>query len=398
MRILLTIHHELDPNAGASGATLKLGRAYEKLGHQVQYYSIDNLPKTITGKAQGLLFPWFLAAHLLHLSQNKAVDVVDASTGDAWVWAKYFHNATDNNLLLVTRAHGLEHTADQHLKEEALRGNVSLSWRYHLYGGGFRLWEVSNSLRQSDLVFQLNQYDLDYAVQKLGVRSERSHLVSNGIPEEFLNLSFEPTPLSPDSEIGIALVASYNLRKGIGYSVPALNTILTRYPQVKVSFLGTEVSEETVYADFELSLRDRIQVIPHFQHKQLPMLLKGHQIKLFPSLSEGFSLALPEAMACGLAPVASKIPGSVEILKGEQDSIVIAPRNNRAIEQALERLITDRQLLDQLRRNAYTKSQQYGWIWIAQHQLTIYEKALEKRSNLQIVDTKAHEANKHNFH
>lgn len=32
MKILLTIHHHLDPNSGAPGVTWKLGQEYQKLG------------------------------------------------------------------------------------------------------------------------------------------------------------------------------------------------------------------------------------------------------------------------------------------------------------------------------------------------------------------------------
>lgn len=90
MNILLTIHHNLDFNSGAPGSILKLGEQYQKLGHKVQYYSFDNLPPWMSGKAKSLLFPWFLVAHILNISNKEVVDVVDASTGDAWVWGSTF--------------------------------------------------------------------------------------------------------------------------------------------------------------------------------------------------------------------------------------------------------------------------------------------------------------------
>jgi glycosyltransferase involved in cell wall biosynthesis len=379
LKILLSIHHYLDPNSGASGATVKLGQSYEKLGHQVHYFSIDNLPAKLPEKIKHFLFPWFFAIHVFRLTQQKTIDVIDASTGDAWVWAKHLSRVVRSKPLLVTRAHGLEHTADYHLKREFLKRGLKLSWKYRLYGGGFRLWEVTNSMRYADLVFQLNQFDLDYAVQQLGVAADRSYLVANGIPEEFLNLPFESTPMSASSEIAIALVATYNFRKGIHYSIPALNAILKKYPMVKISFLGTGVTEETVHADFEANVCDRVHVIPHFGRAELPNLLKGHHIKLFPSISEGFSLALPEAMACGLAPVATAIPGSVEILRDGHDSILIPACDSKAIEEALERLVRNREGLEKLRRNALITSNKYGWERIAQYQLSIYQKTIVNR-------------------
>jgi glycosyltransferase involved in cell wall biosynthesis len=303
---------------------------------------------------------------------------VDASTGDAWVWARMFRKSTQELPILVTRSHGLEHTVDIGLQEEARLGNLQLSWQYKLYSGYYRLWEVKNSLRLADLSLLLNQHDLEYAVQNLRVDPESVRVVPNGIPETYLNLPFEPTPMFPESTIGIALVASYIPRKGIHYSVPALNAILSRYPQVRVSFLGTLTPEEKVHADFEVNVRDRVRVIPHFDHDSLPQLLKDHQIKLFPSLSEGFSLALPEAMACGLAPVATSIPGVTDVLRDKCNGILIPPRNSDAIQEALELMISDRQLLEKLRTAAHASAQQYSWSIVAQSQLTLYEKALNK--------------------
>lgn len=380
MHILLSIHHELDPNAGAPGVTLKLGEEYQKLGHQVHYFSMDNLPNWLSGKTKEVLFPWFLAAHILRLCREQKIDIVDASTGDAWVWAKVIRNSDQNRPILVTRSHGLEHTVDIGLREEARLGNLNLSWQYKLYSGTFRLWEVENSLRLADLALLLNRHDLEYAIQKLGINSERVQIVPNGIPETFLNLPFEPTPTSPDSSIGIALIASYIPRKGIHYSVPALNAILSRHSQVRVSFLGTLTPEADVHKDFEESVRDRVRVIPHFNHDMLPQLLKNHQIKLFPSLSEGFSLALPEAMACGLAPVATSVPGVTDILKDGYNSILIPSRNRDAIQMALEQLISDHNQLEKLRCNAYDSAQHYSWRIVAQHQLSLYEEALEKET------------------
>jgi glycosyltransferase involved in cell wall biosynthesis len=377
MRILLSIHHKLDPNKGASGVTLKLGEAYQKLGHQVDYYSTDDLPSHLSEKVKGLMFPWFLAAHLSKLCHHQTIDVVDASTGDAWLWAKVRRRIA--NPLLVTRSHGLEHAVDIGEREEALRGNLQLSWKYKLYIGGFRLWEVKSSLRNADMVFLLNRPDLDYSVHQLGVDPERARLIANGIPETFLNLPYKSTPSSGETCIGIAIVASYIPRKGIHYSIPALNNILAHYPQMRVSLLGTQLPEEVILTDFQPDVRSRVRVVPHYIHETLPSLLQGHQIILLPSLVEGFGMSLIEAMACGLAPIASCLDGPKEIVSDQHDGILIPPCDSQAIEQAIEQLVNNRSQLDHLRLNAYNKAQHYSWSRIAQQQLSMYEDTLDKK-------------------
>jgi glycosyltransferase involved in cell wall biosynthesis len=374
MNILLAIHHELDPNAGAPGVTWKLGQEFQKLGHNVDYYSFDNLPSQLPGIVKSIVFPEFVASHLTALTRHKQIDIIDASTGDAWVWAKLCRNPGDRPLL-VTRSHGLEHVMHLEILAEALQENLHLSWKYPLYHGGFRLWEVAQSLRACDLAFLLNQYDADYAKQQLGVDPDRVRIVANGIPERFLNLPFEQTPNDLTQALRIAQVGSYIPRKGIRYGVPAVNRVLHQHPQVMISFLGTGCSESQVHADFDPAVRDRVKVTPHYDHELLPSLLQGHHIKLFPTLSEGFSLALPEAMACGLAPVTTATPGPMEIVQGETNGILVAPRDTEAIVQALERLICDRSYLDRLRRRAYETAQNYSWQKIAATTLTLYEEA-----------------------
>ena len=382
MKILLTCHYNFDTNAGAAGVTWRLGQEYEKLGHQVYYYSLDNLPNKLHRLAKFATFPEFVMYKIESICKQQRLDIVDASTGDSWLWA-LLQNNKQNRPLLVSRCHGLEHIEHQEYLQEAEQGNLKFSWKYGLYRGSVRLWEVANSMRYSDLVLLLNSCDAKYVTQNLKVKSERVAVVPNGIADRFLNLPFESIPTTDNSVIRIAQIGTYIPRKGIHYSVPALNKILTRYPKVEVTFCGTKCFEcpdpAQIYADFDPGVRDRVKVIPYYTNETLPTLLKGHQIKLFATISEGFGVALIEAMACGLAPITTATPGPLEIVRDGYDAIVIPPRNSQAIEEALELLITNHSLLAQLRRNAYATAQSYSWAKIAQRNLSLYEQAcLEK--------------------
>jgi glycosyltransferase involved in cell wall biosynthesis len=380
MKILLTNHDYLDPNSGAAGSTLQLGQKYQKLGHQVAYYSYNNLPKSLTRNLNYLTFPLWVASFLWRQNSQKKFDVVDAHTGDLWLWAKWLFKLQVNSPLLVTRSLGLEHIGHLQNKDDAARGDLRLSWKYDLYRGGIHLWEVTQSLRHADLVFLLNSEEHKYAAEVLGISPNKIHTVANGIPDYLLNLPFELIA-DEDTNIRIAQVSTFIDRKGIKFSVVALNNILSRYPHVKISFLGTMCSTDEVYANFKPDVRDRIKVIPRFNHETLPELLKGHHIKLFPPLSEGFGKALIEAMACGLAPVATATGGPLDIIRDRHDGLLIPLRDSQAIEQALEDLITNRSELNKLRQNAYNTAQKYSWQRIAKERISLYEKALENKTS-----------------
>ncbi|MBD1855674.1 MULTISPECIES: glycosyltransferase family 4 protein [Leptolyngbya] len=379
MRTLFTFHYRADPNAGGPGVTWRLGREYEKLGHEVEFYSLDDLPKKLPPLARFILFPEFTAAKILHSHRHAAIDVIDASTADAWIWGLGLQKMQKQRPLLVARCHGLEHIEHLEYLEESQRGHLKLEWKYPLYRGSIRLWEVATSMRQSDLVLLLNQRDRDFVVEQLGVHPDRAHIVANGIPETMLNLPFEPTPAEHEP-IRIAQVSSYIVRKGIQYGTPALNAILKRYPKIEVSLFGTECSADQVYADFDPEVRDRVTVIPYYENHKLPELLKGHHIKVLPTISEGFGVALVEAMACGLAPVTTTAPGPLEIVRDRETGMIVPCRDREAFEQAIETLILDRAFLDRLRRNAYRSAQRYSWQNIAQDNLNFYEMAQRMRA------------------
>jgi glycosyltransferase involved in cell wall biosynthesis len=378
MNVVFTCHYPFDPNAGAAGVTWRLGQAYKKLGHEVNYYSLSNLPTSLHPLAKTVLFPEFVAYHLVRSLQHTFIDVIDASTGDAWIWGSVLQRFQKRRPLLIARCHGLEHLEHLEYLEEARQGNLKLEWKYPLYRGSIRLWEAATSMRCADFVLFLNHRDRAFAIKKLGVHPDRAQVITNGISETLLNLPFEPTP-STSEPIRIAQVSSYIIRKGIAYGSPALNAILKRHPTVQLSLLGTECPADAIYPDFDPSVRDRITVIPYYDNQALPMLLNGHHIKVLPTISEGFGVALIEAMACGLAPVTTDAPGPLEIIQSGETGLIVPRRDRTRLEHAIEQLILDRALLDRLRQNAYTTAQRFSWSTLAQSTLSLYNKALSLR-------------------
>jgi glycosyltransferase involved in cell wall biosynthesis len=386
MKILLTIHHHLDPNSGAAGVTLKLGEEYQKAGHQASYVSFDNLPLKFPKIIKAIIFPYVVALYLIFTKQS--FDVIDASTGDTWLWSILKLWRFRSHGVLITRSHGLEHSLHLENLAESARGNLDLSWKYSLYHGGLRLWEVKTSMKNADLTLMLNSRDRDYAHQKLNIAPEKLTIVPNGIPQDFINLPWEDTPQSDDSVIGIAQVGSFIDRKGIKYSIPALNNILQCFDNVKVSFLGTGCHESKVLSHFSADVRHKITVISTYNQKALPKLLKDHQIKLFPTLFEGFGLALLEAMACGLAPITTSTPGFMEMIVNRKNGVLVPLRNSKAIENALEELILNRSQLDQIRQNAYQTAQNYNWSSIAQINLALYQQVIQQKKAKKIIENR----------
>jgi glycosyltransferase involved in cell wall biosynthesis len=372
VRILFTLHHVLDEDTGAPGATIDLAGACRQLGHEADIYAHDALPGALPGRARELLFPWAVCARVFHDSEPP--DAVDASTGDAWVWGTL--RRSGDGPLLVTRSHGLEHEVHRALRDEVLRGHTTLSRRYRVYRGGLRLWEVGRSLRVADGVIFLNKKERDLAVDELGVDASRTAVLPCGLRESLLGLPLEPTP-PPGETIGVAIVATYIPRKGIAYVRDAMGSLLLRRKDVRVTFLGTGCPPERVLADFGTDFDGRVRVVPSYARRQLPKLLRAHQVKMLASVAEGFGVALLEAMACGLAPIVTSTTGAAALVQNGIDALIVPPRDPRALEAAVERLADDRELLGRLRERAQATAQTLSCTHVARQTIRFYEEQLE---------------------
>jgi glycosyltransferase involved in cell wall biosynthesis len=94
---------------------------------------------------------------------------------------------------------------------------------------------------------------------------------------------------------------------------------------------------------------------------------------VFPSFYEGFGLPVLEAMARGV-PVACSDRASLPEVAGDA-ALLFDPSDQRAIADALERLLTDAQLAERLVAAGHERVAQFTWARTAESTLASYERA-----------------------
>ncbi|HEY4356904.1 MAG TPA: glycosyltransferase [Acidobacteriaceae bacterium] len=374
MRVLLTIHHPLTPDQGAPGVTYQLWKHFEARGDQAKVLSFTDMADARALRSpllRQVRFPWFVSRELHRLETE--FDVADCSSGDGWV---YQARRRKSRLLTVARSHGLEHLVDAMFREQCRQGQT-MSWKYPLYHGGYRLWEVAKSFRTADVAIFPNHADRDYAIENLRVRPERAVILPNGIPDVFLGLPRQ-NHREDGAGLRVAVVGSYGHRK-INVAPQALNRAMRTHPDLMVGFLGTGISEVNVLQDYEPEHHPRIRVVPHYAHAELPSLLKDYDVLLFPSLSEGFGLVVYEAMACGLAVIATRLDALQTYLRDGHDVLFIQPGSPEAIEAALHRMATTPAFRMRLQDNGRQTAQRFAWSRIVDETAAIYAEYIARK-------------------
>jgi glycosyltransferase involved in cell wall biosynthesis len=105
----------------------------------------------------------------------------------------------------------------------------------------------------------------------------------------------------------------------------------------------------------QLGIADRVRFLG--RREDVPQLLAACDVFALPSLYEGSSLAVLEAMAAGIPIVSSAIGGTDELIEDGRSGLLVAPGDAGALAAALQRVIGDPALRESLAARARERVQ-----------------------------------------
>jgi glycosyltransferase involved in cell wall biosynthesis len=127
-------------------------------------------------------------------------------------------------------------------------------------------------------------------------------------------------------------------QKGCEYLVRAAPLVVSAHPNVRFVVVGDgpELARLTALAR-ELNVASAVEFVGYDPAPARRM--KSMSVLAVPSIYEPLGMVPMEAMACGVAVVASAVGGLPEVVEDGVTGILVPPRDPRAIAQALIRLL-----------------------------------------------------------
>jgi glycosyltransferase involved in cell wall biosynthesis len=119
---------------------------------------------------------------------------------------------------------------------------------------------------------------------------------------------------------------------------------------------------------------DALRVLGYVPTSDLPALYSAADAFAFPSLAEGFGLPVIEAMACG-TPALISTALALRELAGDA-ALAVEPCDERAIADALDQLLNDAALRDDLRARGLQRAATFTWEAAARRTLAVYQAAV----------------------
>ncbi|WP_213807815.1 glycosyltransferase family 1 protein [Granulicella sp. dw_53] len=123
-----------------------------------------------------------------------------------------------------------------------------------------------------------------------------------------------------------------------------------------------------------LNLESRVIFTGFIAEADKPLLMSAARVFVYPSLYEGFGLPVLEALACGVPTVASNRSSLPEV--AGQAALLVDPTNEPEILRAIEELLSNSTLRQQLREEAIQQAAKFTWCEAAILTANLYKDTL----------------------
>lgn len=213
------------------------------------------------------------------------------------------------------------------------------------------------AMRHADAVISLSRETTEELLAN-GFLQERIHEIPNGVPvEEFTSHGMKDAfdlPVHADEPFVAVYVGRVSQeQKRVDILIKAWAGLVANRNNVLLRIVGDGPDLPMISGLVkELKLERHVELLGF--REDVKELLKSSDCFILPSITEGMSNALLEAMCCGICSLASRIGGNVDLI---DDGVtgVLFDLNEQDLLDALNKVATDRKTRDLLGSNAQRK-------------------------------------------
>jgi phosphatidylinositol alpha-mannosyltransferase len=206
------------------------------------------------------------------------------------------------------------------------------------------------------------------------------NIIPNGIDLEHFSPNVASIDRFCDGKINVLFVGRLEKRKGLNYLLNAYRQVKGEFPNSRLIIVGPGTRlrkkyEKQVRRD---SLED-VVFVGYASYDELPSYYKSADIFCSPATGgESFGIVLLEAMAVGTPIVASDIEGYASVLAHGEEGLLVPPKDEKGLAQALASLMADESLRRQMGARGVLTASEYSWGKVAQRVSDYYLRILSE--------------------
>lgn len=222
---------------------------------------------------------------------------------------------------------------------------LGLPYVLHLHGADFAsFWPTDRSHRRRMIdrmflgasgIVVLGVVWARLVETRLPQTASRLHIVPNASPApDVSNAERDPKDLA----VHVLFLGELGERKGVPLLLRAFTDLHTVSPW-RATLAGEGAIAETRHVVQARGLPDRVIVPGWVGPAEVARLLAAADVLVLPSFSENLPMAVIEAMAAGLAVIATDVGATCEIVRDGETGLLVAPGDEAGLVAALHSLI-----------------------------------------------------------
>lgn len=186
-----------------------------------------------------------------------------------------------------------------------------------------------------------------------------------------------------DDEILILTTGRYHIKKGYEYIPEAVKRLVDKGHKVKWLIVGKQLDAinhliNKYEVDSYLMLKGEIGVEGECEEEinvpssGLINLYKSADLYVLPSLIEGMSNAMLEAMASGLPVITADAPGCRDLITHGFNGLLAEPKSSKSLFEQIDSYLCDEQLRSTMKKNIKNYIMNFDWKIIADKYEAMY--------------------------
>jgi len=211
----------------------------------------------------------------------------------------------------------------------------------------FSMYRLAMGHSNQKIIFQ-NPSDMDALVDAGGVSKDKVIMIRGS------GVDLDDYPVLPEPRgVPVVIMASRLLKdKGVFEFVEAARILRSRGTDVHFKLVGEPDSgnPESVTTEQVESWRQERAIDCLGFRSDIAQLFSQAHIVVLPSYREGLPKVLIEAAACGRAVITTDVPGCRDAIEPNVTGLLVSARNSVALAEAIETLLSDTQLRQEMGR------------------------------------------------
>jgi len=176
----------------------------------------------------------------------------------------------------------------------------------------------------------------------------------------------------------VLYVGRLDPRKGVTYLLKAFYIVKKKIPRAKLLIIGEgSLKRHLIRLAIRLGIKEDVIFYGKVARDLLPSIYKIADVCVVPSIYEPFGLVAIEALASGTPVVASAVGGLIDIIKHYENGVLVKPGDVHDLAGTIIKLLSDRELLNNIRRKIKILLGQYDYKLIARKTIDLYEKLVQ---------------------